>query len=248
MAFPAAIDSYTVVAGTTLLTGVDHAAFHNSLGSAVIAIENKLGLSSGTPVANTLLIGSGNGSATWSQTWNSGTIGTATINAATIGTPTVTGGTLNNNTFGTPNMTGGTANNLTLGTPIIGTISVPGTVSPLRFSAAIAPVGGSLTDTASGTHTVNAQAYQIYYSVMGTAAGNRTITTPLNPTAWQPLTFSFKTSGSANGTLVWGTAFQISQDLGTPTLGTGVSWNYFSWRYNPISTKWDNQGNVKNLV
>ncbi len=257
MAYPSTIDSYTAVNGTTLLS-TGHADNHNVSGSAMITIETKLGIGAGTPAANQVLIGSGAGTSGWSGTWNAAILGTpavtggtytsGVVNNATVGTPAITGGTINSVVMGTPAVTGGTWNAATLGTPTIGTITVPGTVAPLSFSAAIAPVGGSLVDTAGTTWTVNAQAYQIYYSVLGTAAGNRTITTPLNPTAWQPLTFTFKASGSANGTLVWGTAFQISQDAGTPALGTSTSWNYFAWRYNPVSTKWDNQGNVKNLI
>lgn len=139
-------------------------------------------------------------------------------------------------------------NGETLGTPTIGTITVPGTTTALGFSASIAPGVGTLTDSAGGTLTVNAQAGQVFYSAMGTSAGNRTLAAPLNPTGYQTLTYAFKASGSANGTLVWNAIFRFSQDSGTPALGTGTTWNYYGWRYNPIDTKWDFQGQSKNIV
>lgn len=275
MAFPTSVSSFTDPSGTSLLTSPDHAGLHSSINVDVIAIENKLGISAGTPTANKLLAGSGNGTSTWTTTWNSGNLGTptitgglitggsissgiigtslitgGTINQAVMGSPTITGGALYNGVIGTSQITGGTASSITLGTPTIlgGTISGSGTVTPISFGVSITPQYGTITDTAGGTFAVNAQAAQIYYSAQGTAAGNRTLSTPTNPTAGQPLTFAFKASGSANGTLVWGTAFRISQDAGTPTMGTGTSWNYFAWRYNGIDSKWDSMGNSKNLV
>lgn len=118
----------------------------------------------------------------------------------------------------------------------------------VSFGESIYPAVGTITDSAGGTFTVDAGSSQIYYSAMGTAAGNRTLGTPTNPQNYQQLTYAFKASGSANGTLVWSSAFRISQDFGTPALGTGVSWNYFNWRYNAIDTKWDFLGQVLNLV
>lgn len=246
--FPSSIVSYTNPSGTSPVTSPDHAAMHTSENNEIIQIEQKLGIGVGTPTAGKILTSTGNGTSVWSQEWDSGTLGTATIFASSIGTPTITGGTVKNSLLGTNTIQGGTANGITLGTPSIGTISGIGTTTALSFGQGIAPNSGSLTDSAGGTFQVNAATAQIYYSVMGTAAGNRTITTPLNPTAWQYLEYYFKASGSANGTLVWGTAFQISQDSGTPTLGTGTSWNKFPWRYNPVSTKWDFCGQITNLI
>jgi len=246
MAYPTDLDSYTAINGTTLVS-TGHAGTHNQVGSAMMAIEEKLGVGSGTPTANKALIGSGNGTSGWASTWNNATFGTPTItggtvNLATLGTPAVTGGTLTN-----PLISGGTGNGMVLGTPTIGSITVPGTTAALSFSAAIAPAAGSLVDVAGGTHTVNAQQYQLYYSVMGTTAGNRTIGTPLNPTPWQSLTFAFKVGG-ASGTLVWSSAFRFSQTTGTATLGTyNQSWNYYSFRYYPLAGLWDFQGQSINV-
>lgn len=248
--YPASIVSLTSPAGGTslLATGPDHAALHGSVNAEIVAVETTLGTTSGTSVLKNLAGGFAvNDTA---GTMNNGILGTPRITGGTasaflLGTSTVTGGTINGQVVNAGTIGGGA-----YGTPTIvgGTIAVNGTTVALSFGAAIVPTAGSLTDTAGGTHIVNAQAAQIYYSAMGTAAGNRTIETPLNPTAWQFLNFGFKASGSANGTLVWGTAFLLSQDSGTPAIGTGTSWNWYAWRYNPIDTKWHFTGQTKNLA
>lgn len=275
MAYPSTIDSFTNPVGTTQLSADDHAQQHRIEGSAAVALENKVGIGSGSAAANQILVGSGAGTSAWGSVWNLAQLGTATINNATVGTPRITGGTasafllgtstltagtingqivnagtLANGVYGTAQFTGGTLANAAVGTPTIlgGTIAGSGTAAAISFGIAIAPNAGSLTDSAGGTFTVNAATAQVYFSVMGTNAGNRTLNTPANPTSWQPINYAYKASGSNNATLVWGTAFQISQDVGTPALGTSTSWNYFSWRYNPISTKWDFQGNSLNLI
>lgn len=231
----------TNMQGTTLLAdtnGDDHSLAHRTLGSIVNAMGTKLGLTSGTPANNQALIGNGGGSAGWSGTWNQ----------AALGSPTLTGGTLNNPIIGTPSSTGGTASSITLGTPSIDFISARNSGTGVGFNQSIFPSEGTIVDSAGGTLAVDARASQIYYSVVGTAAGNRTIGTPTNPSNYQLLTYAFKTSGSANGTLVWTPIFRLSQNTGTPALGTGVGWNYYSWRYNAIDTKWDFMGLSLNLI
>lgn len=272
MAFPSDLDTFngTTAQGTSTLSSPDHALDHRTLGSAALALESKVGVGAGSPTLNRILVGDGNGTATWgtlvanfrlnSSLFSGGTVASGVINSNDINGGTISGvsiqgtttlgGTLNaaSGIIGTPQITGGTASAITLGTPTIGTVTIPGTVTALGFSAAIAPGVGSVADVASGTLTVNAQAGQVYYSVQGTAAGNRTIAAPLNPTGYQQLTYAFKTSGSANATAVWNSIFRFSQDVGTPALGTGVTWNYFGWRYNPIDTKWDFVGQSKNII
>lgn len=92
MAFPSNIDTpYLTMQGTTTLAdaSADHALSHRTLGSAVVAIENKLGVNSGSASVNQLLFGQGAGSTSWGSsgtafTWvnskfNTGTLGTVTI-------------------------------------------------------------------------------------------------------------------------------------------------------------------------
>ncbi len=200
MAYPSSIDSFSNPQGTTLVATDDHAQQHRIEGSAVVAIETKVGLAAGTPTQYAALYGSGNGTSLWGTT----------------------------------------------GTIALGSVVVPGTVTALGFSAAVAPGIGSVADAAGGTLTVNAQQGQVYYSVMGTAAGNRTIGTPLNPTGYQNLTYAFKASGSANGTIVWSSAFRGTANASA--LGTGLSWNYYGWRYNAIDSKWDFMGQSLTVI
>ncbi len=166
MAFPSSIDIDTPSSGTTLVASDDHSNRHNIVGTAITAIENKLGLGAGSAVANQILVGSGAGTSSWNGEWDSGTIGTAILKAPTFNGAGTNSGTISGGMYGTATIQGGTANDMTLGTPVIGTISVPGTVNALSFGAAIAPDIGTIVDSAGGTLTVNAQAGQIYYSAM----------------------------------------------------------------------------------
>lgn len=93
MAYPNSIDAPggTAAQGTSLLAVIDHSLDHRTLGSAVVALENKVGLGLGSAGANQLFIGSGAGTSGWNQQWNNGTIGTAsfiggTVSSAVIGT------------------------------------------------------------------------------------------------------------------------------------------------------------------
>lgn len=239
MAYPASIDSFGSPAGTSPLTTPDHAADHTNLGKAVINIETTTGTTSATAALKNITVGK------FAVSDNGGT-----FSAGVIGTPMIRGGTVGTAIIGTSTIQGGTANAITIGTPTLvgGTIAVSGTTTPVQPGAALAPSVGTLTDSAGGTLTANAQASQIFYSAMGTSAGNRTIGTPANSINGQSLTYSFKSSGSANGTLVWAGIFRFSQDIGTPSLGTGTTWNYYSWRYNNIDTKWDFMGQSKNCI
>ncbi len=146
------------------------------------------------------------------------------------------------------NSSGVVPNQLTLGTPIADQIASSGTTIPTKINQGLAPTVVTLTDTAGGTMTANAAAGQVFNLVLGTAAGNRTLGTPVNATAGQAINYAVKASGSANGTLVWAGAFRFSQNSGTPTVGTGTTWNYFGWRYNGVDSKWDFQGQSLNVI
>lgn len=103
MSYPTTILANTDPVGTSLLAVIDHAAQHSTVNDDLTQVENKLGLGAGSASANTLLVGSGAGSAVWGTTWNNGN----------LGTPTLTGGTStgllsNNPTLGSPSITGGT--------------------------------------------------------------------------------------------------------------------------------------------
>lgn len=126
--YPTSLDTLTNPEGTQTLNSPDHAGQHSDANDILEALEAKVGLGAGTPTANTLLVGSGNGTATWSGTVNSITLGTPIIdNFTSSGTSTPTtanrglaptvvtltdapGGTI------TPNAAAGQVFNLELGT------------------------------------------------------------------------------------------------------------------------------------
>lgn len=91
--FPTSLDNFTNPLGTQTLDTPDHAGQHSDANDALEALEAKIGLGAGTPTLNKILVGSGNGTATWTTTWGGGT-GGGTINNATIGTSQFTGGTI----------------------------------------------------------------------------------------------------------------------------------------------------------
>lgn len=234
MAYPNTYDSFlgTTAQGTSALTSPDHALDHRTLGSALSSVEHTLGTNpGGTEILKNFVAGD------FASRINSSNVLQQTLQ-----------GTINNSILGTPTVTGGTATSITLGTPTADVINARNSGTALGFGNSIYPAEGTVADAAGGTLTVNAQAAQIYYCAMGTAAGNRTIGTPTNLSSYQQLTYAFKASGSANGTLVWAGIFRFSQDSGTPAIGTGTTWNYYGWRYNAIDSKLDFMGQSKNII
>lgn len=88
--YPTSIDSFTNPSGTSQLASPDHALQHTNVNGAVTAIETRLGVGSGTPTAvNQILIGSGNGTASWGGTINGITLGTPIADHITSSATTV---------------------------------------------------------------------------------------------------------------------------------------------------------------
>lgn len=253
MSWPTSFDTFsgTTAQGGSLLTAPDHAQDHRTLGSFAGTAENIIGLGVGTPKVNTFLQGIGGGSSQWgtvgtaltfaSSNFNNGTAGTLTLQAPTINGQGTNSGTISGGVIGTATIQGGTGISMTLGTPAIDVINARSVSTGVGFNNSIFPSEGTLVDSAGGTLAVDARAAQIYYCVLGTAAGNRTIGTPSNLSNYQLLTFAFKNSGSQNGTLVWSSIFRFNTG-GTPVLGTGNTWNYYGFRYNFIDSKLDQMG------
>lgn len=239
MSYPATLDTYTAVAGTTLEATADHANMHNVAGSAVVNIETTLGTNSGTSV----LLGFAAGN--FALPVNSSS-GLGTLQRPILGTLSMAAGTFTGTITNSAVVTGGTISSPAIGTPTMDFVSARNAGTGIGFNNAIYPVKGTVADSAGGTLTVDARAAQIYFCTMGTAAGNRTIATPTNLSPEQLLIFAFKASGSANGTLVWGTIFRVSSSIGTPLLGTS-GWSYYNWRYNSTDSKLDFQGQTLNL-
>jgi hypothetical protein len=141
MAFPSSLDTFSNPQGTTLLSPDDHANQHRTEGSAIVGLENKVGLSVGTPVINKILVGSGNGTSIWSQTWNAGTLGTAIINNSTLGTPSISGGTITDilittKTIGSSALTGTINGTFTLDLAVASRflITLPNSAGPVTLA------------------------------------------------------------------------------------------------------------------
>lgn len=220
--YPTSLDSLTNPLGTQALSSPDHAGQHSDINDIGEALEAKVGVGSGTPTVDKILVGSGNGTSIWSGTWNN----------ATMGSPTVTGGTINS---------------VTLGTPIMNTFTTSATTTPTT-APGLAPTVVTLSDAAAGTITANAPSGQVFHVIFGTTAGNRTIGTPTNATEGQVITYRIKQNAAATGTLVWAGIFRFSSSVGTPAIGTAATYNYYGWRFNSIDTKWDFQGQSVNVI
>jgi hypothetical protein len=258
MAYPATIDSFTNPSGTQTLDNPDHALQHSNSNDAIEAIQAVLGTTAGTSVLKNFTAGQF-AARNNNETFGSPTISGGTINNVVIGTPRITGGTVSGAVIGTTTITGGTAsaftissgtlNSVTLGTPLIAAVTTAATTTPTSFMRAVVPVVGTLSDSPAGTITPNAASQQIIEVTFGTTAGNRTLGTPTNPTDGQSLTFRIKNNAAATGTLVWASVYRWSGGTaGTATMGTTASaWNYYAFRYNATDTKWDHQGEIKNL-
>lgn len=273
--YPASLDSFTDPAGSDLVAVVDHAEQHNNHNSAIEAIETVLGT---TPASSLFNSFAASDKPLPHQGGTVQIAFSGTINDATLGTPTVTGGVFNSVTLGSPTIStilqnAGTvmvfqSNNGTADTNYIkvfpGTTGVTmtvigdedsvfrfdhsGTAGYYAFQRMVAPQVLSVSDSPGGTITINATSAQIYTISLGTTAGNRTIAAPNNPQSGQLIMLRVKQNSGGDGTIVWDSVFTNSSDVGTPTLGTASTWNYFGWRYNEVDSQWDYQGQVQNII
>ncbi len=192
MAYPAAIDSYTSVVGTTPVADADHASMHNMVGLAVVQLETTIGTNSGTAVLKDAIAGkfavmnSGgtlNAGVLGTPMVRGGTVGTAMIGTSTFQGGTITGGTITS-FIGTSTITGGTINSATINTSALqGFFTTP-------QSTTLAAAGNGTLDvslsnewrvtfgTGNGTlavsNAVNGQKFLV--SLTQDAVGTRTIT------------------------------------------------------------------------
>lgn len=219
--YPTSLDTLTNPVGTNTLDSPDHAGQHSDINDIGEALQVKVGVSAGSPVADRAFVGSGNGTSGWTTTWN-------------------------NAVFGTPAITGGTATSQVLGTPEMGAWTTSGTTVASVPARGLAPTVVTLTD-AVGTITPNAPSGQVFHMILGTTAGNRTFAAPLNATEGQAITFRVKQNTNNTGTLVFNSIYRMN-DGGTPVLGTESTYNYVGFRFNTIDTKWDHQGNSLGVI
>lgn len=136
--YPGTLDTLTNPTSSQYFDSPSHSGQHSDINDAVEAIETKIGVGSGTPTVNKIMVGSGNGTSTWSATWN----------AATLGTPSITGGTINNVILGTPSVSGGTI------TSLIGTSQITGGTVTGATLGTNSIIGGTINTVTVGTPTV----------------------------------------------------------------------------------------------
>lgn len=201
--YPTSLDSFTRPAGTQTLADANHSAIEDNQYDAIEALEAKVGVGAGTPTANTLLVGSGNGTATWG----------GTVNSLVLGTPAITGGTISSLTTAQV----GTLTSAVANTPIRldALYTTPQTYSPSASGTAtldlslgndhkITMPAGNITVALSNATT--GQKFKV--DVTQDATGSRTVTwfstikwaggnaPTLTPTANKRDTFGFEVTGS----------------------------------------------------
>lgn len=251
--FPSAKQTFTDPSGTSLIaTGPDHATLHTTINDTVEAMQDAYGTTAGTNILKDFSAGQfpiRHTGGTIQHLLVGGTINSLLGTLPTFVNPTLIGGTASALLLGTSTVQGGTVANAALGTPTLmgGTIAVSGTVTPVQPGAALAPPVVTLTDSAGGTIALNAQAAQVFHLILGTTAGNRTFAAPTNPTEGQALIFRVKQNTNNTGTIVFNAVYRFAAG-GTPSLGTQSTYNYMSFRYNSVDTKWDHQGDSLGLI
>ena len=221
--YPTAYDAFDNPSTTTLEneSGFSHAALHSQVHDAIEALERALG------------------------THTLGTAVFAKRNNETFGTVMITGGTINTVVIGTATATGGTYTSITANSAIIGTPSITG--GTIATPAKIYPTVGTLTD-AVGTIAVDVATAQIFELTCGTTVGNRTLANPTNASDGLTVRYRVKQNAAATGTVLWGANYRFSSDIGTPSLGTAATWNYYAFTYSAAGTKFDFVGQSKNII
>uniref|UniRef100_A0A6M3K7V1 Tail protein n=1 Tax=viral metagenome TaxID=1070528 RepID=A0A6M3K7V1_9ZZZZ len=158
--YPGTLDSFATSGGTSPLTNPDHSERHNSVGSAVEALEAKAGVGAGTPVANTILAGSGNGTSAWTGTIPTLALGSAVYSGTVSGTFTLDLAAARRHRVNMPDSAG----SVTLAVSN-GAANVPFIVEVLQGTAGLGTIGwftgitwanaaiGTLTTTASKMDT-----------------------------------------------------------------------------------------------
>ncbi len=167
---------------------------------AIIAIQNKLGISASTPTLNKLLVGTGVGTSTWSKTAPAGTIvgdsDTQTLTNKTFTSPTINSPVITNATINTDLITGYTA-------PTTGTIyGVPVTAGVIQTAGTVS--GASLTalsvKTASiDNASVTSNKLALSNSTSATAGASTTTSTGFTTTLADGITTSVTITVGSNG-------------------------------------------------
>jgi hypothetical protein len=198
--------------GSSLLTGIDHAAQHDNLSSLGTVLQAILGTTPGTNllrnVANPsdqILVANSGGTVFWTLTGG-------TQNKGVFGTPAITGGTINNAVMGTPGITGGSHNAGVFGTPSV----VGGTVNAsLNILGSHAYSPGTST-----TGTIDLSTGNRFLVNLPATAGSITLAV-INGANNQPFLIEALQGAAGNGTINWfGSINWINNGTAAPTQGT----------------------------
>lgn len=167
MAYPTSIPSNTDPTASNKLSSPSHSQLHQSHNAEIVAIETKIGTSSSTPTANTLLKGTGTGTSAW------GTL-TSAVLAATVTDETGSGSLV----FGTsPTIATPAISNPTItsggswaGSPTITTPTVA-SFTNAQHNHTNAAGGGQLTGSTALTNS------SVTADKLSTGAANATVAT-----------------------------------------------------------------------
>lgn len=218
MSFPSSTDSFQGFTSTDTLATDNHAAQHNQEQSAVVAIENKVGLGASTPVSGTILRGNGTGTSAWSQA-NAATDLTGILPVANggtgVGTSTGTGSTVlsNSPSLSSPNLTNAT-----------GSLSQP-TITD--FTSA-----NHNHQNVSGGGTLNAasalQAGSVNFTNLLSTIFSDNVTTASNAGTWGGTNWWINLGGikflwgSSNNSTTLATASDMSKTVTLPSFFSGI--------------------------
>lgn len=115
-----------------------------------------------------------------------------------------------------------------------GSISGVAALSGATFTGAFVPAVVALTDGSS--ISVNASAGNVFTLTLG---GNHTLANPSSPTDGQMIRILVKQDGTGSRTLSYGTAYEFSAGLASPTLSTAANTtDSLTFTYNGSSSKW----------
>jgi hypothetical protein len=156
MSFPSSIDAPDItMQGGSFVAINDHAQDHRLLGSAVIQLENKVGIGAGSASLNQILVGQGAGTATWGTVWNQANLGSMTATGGTITGQIQNDGTIANGVYGTATWQGGTIANAAY------------TNFPTSVSAMVLIASGTASNSASIDFTNISNTLYSSYKIIG---------------------------------------------------------------------------------
>lgn len=228
MAYPSTILNNTNPTGSDLLTSPDHASLHSTINTDVTALEQKLGLGAGTPTANKILYGVGNGTSSWSAAGTGVTFVNSTFNNGTLGTALIVGGTINNALLGTAALNGGVGTSVTFTTSTfnngtLGTVAQVGGTTTAVHSVTRTIGSAVYPGTVNTTITLNLAAATRHLITMPNSAGSVTLAVS-NVTANQPFLVEVLQGTAGNGTVNWfSTVSWLNNGTAAPTQGTTAS-------------------------